>query len=88
MATEPISIGPRLRALRTAAGLSQQALAVQAGLSVTVVFQLEQQRKHDVKLSTALALARVLGVTVEDLATAPAEAPAARRVGRPRKKGG
>jgi transcriptional regulator with XRE-family HTH domain len=67
MAVEPTLIGRRLRELRDAAGLSQQALAVRAGLSVSVVSQIEQDKKEDVMLSTALALARALGVPVESL---------------------
>jgi transcriptional regulator with XRE-family HTH domain len=86
MTVEMPPIGPQLRALRDAAGLSQQALAVKAGLSVTVVGQIEQG-KPDVKLSTAVALARALGATVEDLLVVPAEPPPPPRIGRPRKKG-
>lgn len=56
-----------MRQLRKAAALSQQALAVKAGLSISVVTQLEQGSKMDPRLSTATAIARALGVTVDEL---------------------
>jgi transcriptional regulator with XRE-family HTH domain len=64
--TEPLpAIGQRVRQLREAAGMSQQALAVAAGLSMSVVAQLEQGQREDPRISTVAALARALGVTVD-----------------------
>jgi transcriptional regulator with XRE-family HTH domain len=50
-------IAKRLRKLRIAAGLSQQDLAVNAGLSLSVVGQAEHGRKSDPRVSTVRALA-------------------------------
>jgi transcriptional regulator with XRE-family HTH domain len=73
-------IGERVRELRVAAGLSQQALSNAAGLSTSVVSQLEQGTNQDPRLSTLLALADAMGVTLDELAgrTPPAEASADR----------
>ncbi len=66
--TEPIpAIGERIRELRTAAGMSQQALAMAAGLSMSVVSQLEQGYRDDPRISTVAAIARALGVTIDEL---------------------
>jgi transcriptional regulator with XRE-family HTH domain len=73
----------RLQGLRKAAGLTQQQLATAAGLSMSLITQLEQGVKDDPKMSTLLALAGVLGATVNDLAgqsqPAPPVAPPAKR---------
>jgi transcriptional regulator with XRE-family HTH domain len=58
----------RLKALRTAKGLSQAGLARATGLSVSLVAQLEQGLTADPKLSTLKALAAALGCTLDDLA--------------------
>src|SRR5262245_36077935 len=82
MAGEPLPlICRRVKALREAAGLSQQALANAAGLSISVISQLEQGTKTDPRLSTMQALARALGVEVCDLA-------GARQPGEPRRRKG
>jgi transcriptional regulator with XRE-family HTH domain len=81
---ESVQIGRLVRAFRKAAGLSQQALAVAAGLSLAVVAQIEQGRKADPRLSTALALARALGVRVEDLVGGEPKG----RAGGPRRRSG
>lgn len=57
----------RLKAFREAANLSQQELAVAAGLSISIVSHLEQGRKTDPRISTLLALARVLAVPLQEL---------------------
>jgi transcriptional regulator with XRE-family HTH domain len=64
---------------RHAAGMTQQQLAVAAKLSISVVTQLEQGAKEDPRLSTVVALAGALGVTVDELLEEelPAEAAAA-----------
>jgi transcriptional regulator with XRE-family HTH domain len=81
LVTEPIpGIGARVRQLRIEARLSQQALAVAAGLSMSVVAQLEQGVRADPKISTVAALARALGVSVDALLEgAPGEPPAAKK---------
>ena len=64
-------IGPRLKQLREAHGLTQQELAAAAGLSVSIVFQIEQGRQTNPKIATLLALSRALGVGVSALLSAP-----------------
>jgi transcriptional regulator with XRE-family HTH domain len=61
------TMGARLRELRHAAGLTQMQLAVDAGLSMSLVTALEYGLRHDPKLSTLLALTRALGCTLDDL---------------------
>lgn len=83
------ALGARLKALREAAGLSQQEVAIRAGVSLSVVFQLEQGKRKDPKLSTLLALAQALGTDVGQLAlelTRPGAATPAPK--RPRKRKG
>lgn len=67
--------GPRLRALRDLAGLSQRALAAGAGLCTDSVVKLEQGHRQP-SLYAAWRLADALGVTVLDLLPA-GEEPAA-----------
>jgi transcriptional regulator with XRE-family HTH domain len=67
--TEPISgLGERIRQRRRDAGLSQQGLAVAAGLSISVIAQLEQGQRDDPRVSTLAAIARALGVRLDVLA--------------------
>lgn len=68
MAKDLPHIGARLKAFREHAGLSQQELAVKAGVSVSMVSHIEQGQKKDVKLSTLVTLAEALGVGVGRLA--------------------
>ena len=56
------ALSERLRALREAKGLSQQDLAMGAGVSMSLVAKLEQGKKADPRVSTVLALASTLGV--------------------------
>jgi transcriptional regulator with XRE-family HTH domain len=65
----------RVKQLRETAGLSQQALATRAGLSISAVFQIEQGSKNDPRVSTVKALADALGVAVDDLLTERPSAP-------------
>jgi transcriptional regulator with XRE-family HTH domain len=53
--------------LREAADMSQQELAVAAGLSVAVVSLIEQGGRENPKLDTLVKLARVLNVTFDEL---------------------
>jgi transcriptional regulator with XRE-family HTH domain len=57
----------RVRELRKAAGLTQQSLAVKAGMSVAAVVQIESGKTPDPRLSTLRALAKAMGVRVEEL---------------------
>lgn len=62
--TQPATFGARLLALRTAAGLTQQALAERSGLAErNVVYQLESGRRQP-SWATAQRLAKALGVSV------------------------
>lgn len=56
-----------LRAARKRSGMSQSQLASQAGLTVDAVQNLEQGRRPDPRLSTAAALARAMGISLDDL---------------------
>src|SRR5262245_60163178 len=79
----------RLKELREGAGLTQQGLATRAGLSMSLITQMEQGVKADPRLSTLLALSRALGVEVGAFvvpADTPAEALPSPR-GRPRRSG-
>jgi transcriptional regulator with XRE-family HTH domain len=60
-------IARRLKALREIAGMSQQSLAVSAGLSVSLVSQIERGSRVDPRMSTITALAGALGVTLDEL---------------------
>ena len=64
------SIGPppfaaRLKALRAAAGLTQQQLADALGAPQQTVARLEAGRRPDPRWSTVVALADALGVSTE-----------------------
>lgn len=60
-------IARRLKALREVAGMSQQTLAVSAGLSVSLVSQIERGSRVDPRMSTITALATALGVSLDEL---------------------
>jgi DNA-binding XRE family transcriptional regulator len=68
MSDEPSNISRRLRSLRMVAGMTQQQLATASGLSLSLVAQIEQGTTGDPKMSTATALARALGVSLDELA--------------------
>ncbi len=68
MVTQELApIAKRLKALREMAGMSQQSLAVSAGLSVSLVSQIERGSRVDPRMSTLTALATALGVTLDEL---------------------
>jgi transcriptional regulator with XRE-family HTH domain len=69
--------GERLKELRESAGLSQDGLAHQAGLSTSTVAKVERL-DIDPSWSTVQALARALGVSTEALRE---DAPPAKRRG-------
>jgi transcriptional regulator with XRE-family HTH domain len=60
-------IAKHLRSARDDAGLSQQQLAMAAGLSVSVVCQVEQGKTPDPRISTVVRLADALSVSVDSL---------------------
>ncbi len=94
MAGLQMPIKDKLREMRVAAGLTQQALAMQAGLSVSAVVQIESGKVPDPRVSTLKALAKALGVSIDALAEngseeAPLEEPAreGKEAKRPQQKG-
>ena len=70
---DPSALGRNLKRLREAAGLSQNALAKRSGVSQGFVNNLEVGQRVRATTDTALALARALGVTVDELLRDPAE---------------
>ena len=66
-----LAFGARLRELRSARGLSQEALALAAGLDRTYVSSAERGRRN-VSLLTIHRLADALEVRPEDLLKQPA----------------
>lgn len=60
-------LGRTLRRLRRLASLTQEELAERSGVSVDVIRQLEQGRKHSARLPTLHALANGLGVELTTL---------------------
>ncbi|MFE0640884.1 helix-turn-helix domain-containing protein [Streptomyces sp. NPDC058877] len=59
--------GKTLRRLRRLAGLTQEELSERSNVSVDVIRQLEQRRKHSARLPTLHALANGLGVELTTL---------------------
>lgn len=59
--------------LRKAAGLSQQKLATAAGLSISIISQIEQGATADPRGSTLRAIAGALGVGLDALFALPSE---------------
>jgi transcriptional regulator with XRE-family HTH domain len=76
-----VEIGERIRALRTARGLSQEEVARRTGIGLKSYGDLERGRTRDPHYSTLRGVARALDVGVEDLLEEPAvpldEAPVA-----------
>jgi transcriptional regulator with XRE-family HTH domain len=67
-ATTAPSVGHRLRALRRARGLSQEALSRASGVSATVISRIERGAIVEPSLRTLRALAKALDVTLDELA--------------------
>ena len=84
MADDLPAISSKVKELREAARMSQQALANAAGVSISVISHLEQGVKADPRQSTLHKLANALGVDVCDLARLKPKEAKAR--GRPRKE--
>ena len=62
-----MAFGQRIKALREEKGLSQSELARQCGVAQATISRLESGALQDVQTSTARALARALGVSVDYL---------------------
>lgn len=60
-------LGQRVKELRLASGLTQQELAVKAGISLSVLSSIEQGESSDPRASTLLRLRRALGVDIVTL---------------------
>ena len=67
-------MGARIRELRSAHGLTQESLALEAGLSRNMVIGIEWGRKS-VAYERLFDIAEVLGVPVSQLLDAPEELP-------------
>jgi transcriptional regulator with XRE-family HTH domain len=78
-ATTALSVGGRLRALRLARGLSQEALSQASGVSATVISRIERGAIAEPSLRTLRTLARVLDVTLDELAGEGGPGPAGDR---------
>jgi transcriptional regulator with XRE-family HTH domain len=61
------TLGTRLARLRAEAGLKQKDLADAAGVTPSAVSQIESGTTTDISARVALAFARRLGITVEEL---------------------
>jgi transcriptional regulator with XRE-family HTH domain len=61
------ALGAAIRQAREEAGLSQAELAVHAGLAVGTVARLESEKSSDPSWSSVRAMARVLGLSMEQL---------------------
>lgn len=68
MALAEGEIGRRVKELRDAAGMTQQALAVKAGMAIGVLARIEQGHTNDPRASTLRALAGALGVSIDAIA--------------------
>jgi transcriptional regulator with XRE-family HTH domain len=80
-ATTAPSVGRRLRALRPARGLSQEALCQASGVSATVISRIERGAIAEPSLRTLRALVRGLDVTLDELAGEDDPGPAGDRRG-------
>lgn len=72
-----IALGSRLREIRESRGMTQTAVARQAGLSRSYYAQVEHARQA-ISVDRAFALANVLGVEMAELFTAYPAVPHAR----------
>jgi transcriptional regulator with XRE-family HTH domain len=65
------AVGENLKRLRKAAEMTQQQVAMAAGLSISIVSQIEQGSNQDPRGSTLQALALALNTTVDALLRTP-----------------
>lgn len=80
-----MTFGQRLRQLRKAAGLTQEALARNANLSLSALCKMEL-RNVDPSWSTVQRLARALGVSIAEFDTQETPSPETTRE-KPKRKG-
>src|SRR5262245_8671721 len=78
------TFGARLKELREATGLSQRDLAAKIGTSQKAISHWEQGQREPGWFN-CIALAKALGISLDVLATEPAEVPEPKR-GRPKKQ--
>ena len=64
---DPGVLGRNVARLRVARGWSQSELARRSGVSQTFISSLEGGRRQGAEVNVAAALARALGVTVDEL---------------------
>jgi transcriptional regulator with XRE-family HTH domain len=68
-------VGASLRAARARLGWTREALAYHAGISWAAIAQIESGRRKDIHVSSLVALAGALGVSLDYLVGSPAAAP-------------
>lgn len=66
---EAALLAARLRALREQRGMTQEQLAARAEVSIATVRNIERVAVVEPSLFIVLAIVRVLGATIEDVAT-------------------
>jgi transcriptional regulator with XRE-family HTH domain len=66
-----VTFGERLKMFRTLAGLSQNELAKQAGISRPLISALEAGKRHGMTVENARRLARALMITLDQLVGEP-----------------
>ncbi len=76
MTKENPGIANRLQHLREKAELTQEQLAAAAGVTLSNLAQIEQGVIMDPRVSTLAAIARALGVGLDDLTGGASEVPA------------
>lgn len=80
MTKEPSDLAGRVGRLRAASGLSSRELSVLAGLSHSLLGQLERGDLADMKTENASRLAAVLGVSLDFLVRGEGREPTPRQV--------
>src|SRR5260370_10711008 len=68
-----MSAGDRLKVARRAAGLTQEQLAERSGVNVDTIRKLEQNQRHSMRVTTANALAKAVGIETTGLLLGVAE---------------
>ena len=62
-----LTFGQRLKRFRELQGLSQNQLAQQAGVTHPLISMVESGKHHAVRIETAVKLARVLHISLDEL---------------------
>ncbi|MDX6224939.1 MAG: hypothetical protein QOE64_1315 [Frankiales bacterium] len=71
----PPHVGASLRTARARLGWTREALAFHSGVSWAAIAQIESGRRTDIRVSSLVALANALGVTLDYLVGSPGSAP-------------